>query len=68
LGLFQRAPEKSPEQDDSLVNQLMDIPIQIRAAARKNKDFATADQVRNSLAEIGITLEDRKGGTDWRRA
>ena len=67
LGILQQAPGKPQEEDDSLVDQLMGILIQIRADARKNKDFATADQVRNALSEIGITLEDRKGGTDWRK-
>ena len=45
----------------------MDLLIELRAEARKNKDFATADQIRNALAEIGITLEDRPGGTEWSR-
>ena len=44
---------------------LMDLLIAIRADARKNKDFATADRIRNSLAEINVTLEDRPGGTEW---
>jgi cysteinyl-tRNA synthetase len=39
----------------------------LRADSRVKKDFATADKIRKSLTAIGITLEDRKGGTDWRR-
>lgn len=41
--------------------------IQARADARKAKDFARGDAIRNRLAEVGVTLEDRPGGvTDWR--
>ena len=39
--------------------------IELRAAARKNKDFATADQIRDQLSRLGVTLEDRPGGTEW---
>jgi cysteinyl-tRNA synthetase len=52
-------------------NQLdtfMALLIAVRAAARKNKDFAIGDTIRKRLAELGITLEDRPTGTEWRRA
>ncbi len=41
--------------------------IQERLEARKNKDWATADRIRNELKEQGIVLEDTAGGTTWRR-
>jgi cysteinyl-tRNA synthetase len=44
---------------------VMKLLIQLRADARANKDFATGDAIRNRLSEIGITLEDRAGGTEW---
>ncbi|MBQ8913605.1 MAG: cysteine--tRNA ligase [Lachnospiraceae bacterium] len=42
--------------------------IQERQDARKNKDFARADEIRNSLLEKGIILEDTREGVRWKRA
>ena len=65
LGLFRKPPREKSSGDDQLTGKLMDLLIQLRATARGNKDFATADKIRNSLEELGITLEDRPGGTEW---
>jgi cysteinyl-tRNA synthetase len=43
----------------------MKLLIQLRSDARASKDFATGDAIRNRLTAIGITLEDRAGGTEW---
>jgi cysteinyl-tRNA synthetase len=47
------------EQIENLINQ--------RIEARKAKDFALSDQLRNTLASQGILLEDTPHGTLWRR-
>ena len=60
-------PAKSSIEDSLLVAKLMDLLIEIRADARKAKDYAAADKIRTRLAELGITLEDRRGGTEWTR-
>jgi len=65
LGLFRGAPQAAGSGADQLVGQLMDLLIELRAEARKSKDFATADRIRNSLTEFGVVLEDRPGGTEW---
>ena len=67
LGLFQTPVETVASGDDQLAGQLMELLIGIRADARTNKDFATSDRIRDTLAEIGVSLEDRKDGTIWRR-
>jgi len=65
LGIFRNPPEEAAGADDELAGKLMDLFIEMRADARKNKDFATADRIRDSLAEAGVILEDRPGGTEW---
>jgi cysteinyl-tRNA synthetase len=45
--------------------KLMDLLIEVRADARKAKNFAAADKIRQRLAELGVVLEDRPGGTEW---
>ncbi len=46
---------------------IMQLLIELRGVARTQKDFATADTIRNKLDELSITLEDRPGGTEWVR-
>ena len=68
LGLFRKPPQvQAASSDDELTGELMELLIELRAEARKKKDFATADQIRNRLTEIGVIIEDRPGGTEWSR-
>ena len=53
--------------DDELAGRLMQLLIDLRAAARVEKNFSMADTIRDRLAEIDITLEDRTDKTLWRR-
>jgi cysteinyl-tRNA synthetase len=45
----------------------VDALIAARAAAKKSRDFARADQIRRQLLEEGVILEDTKAGTRWKR-
>lgn len=65
LGLFRRPVVEAGLGGGELLGKVMDLLIEVRAAARKKKDFATADAIRSGLAQIGIQLEDRPGGTEW---
>ena len=56
--------EKKEEILDSDIEKL----IEERQAARKEKNFARADEIRNELLEKGIVLEDTREGVKWKRA
>jgi cysteinyl-tRNA synthetase len=66
LGVFHQPPVKPAGKDNQLVDSLMQLLIDLRAEARKAKNFAMADQIRKRLTDLGVTLEDRPGGTGWR--
>ena len=52
--------------EDSAIN--IDVLIRQRADAKKAKNFAEADRIRNELLQQGIILEDGPDGTTWRAA
>ncbi len=53
---------------DSNLDAEVEKLIEERTAARKNRDFATADAIRDKLKEMGILLEDTPQGVKWTRA
>jgi len=67
LGLFTPSSAAPAVHQDDLPEKLMSLIIRLRQEARAGKNFALADSIRKGLTEIGVTLEDRAGGTDWRR-
>lgn len=71
LGLLTHTPadwfQGGGESDDGLSSTGIEALIVERADAKKAKNFARADEIRNQLTEAGIVLEDGAGGTTWRR-
>ena len=56
------------EKEEELLDSDIEALINERQAARKAKDFAKADEIRNKLADMGITLLDTREGVKWSRA
>ncbi len=50
------------EADNSKLQGVMQLLVDIRKEAKSRKDFVTSDKIRNQLALLGITLKDEKGG------
>ena len=46
---------------------LVDTMLAQRTRARDARDFATADRIREELADAGIVIDDTAAGTQWRR-
>ena len=65
LGLFRAVPKSPSASDDGLTSKLLELLIALRAESRKAKNFALSDQIRDRLAALGVTLEDRPDGTGW---
>ena len=54
-------------QAGQLSNEAVDALIEERTTAKKSKNFARADQIRQELLDQGIILEDTKAGVRWKR-
>lgn len=55
------------EQDSSVLDAEIEALVEERQAARRDRDFARSDELRDLLAEKGIVLEDTKDGVRWKR-
>ncbi|MCJ0741334.1 cysteine--tRNA ligase [Pedobacter montanisoli] len=56
---------KNEEADNTDLNDVLDMIIDLRQEAKSNKDYATSDSIRIGLQKIGIQLKDSKEGTTW---
>ncbi len=51
--------------NNNLSSELIDLILNIRLEAKKNKDFATSDKIRDALTNKGVIIKDTKDGFEW---
>jgi cysteinyl-tRNA synthetase len=71
LGILGQEPEdwfKWRPAGATLDDVAIDALVAKRVEARRGRDFAEADRIRDELAAQGVVLEDGAAGTQWRRA
>jgi cysteinyl-tRNA synthetase len=68
LGLLQTDPTAYLQAGAGLDEAAIQVQIQARADAKKAKNFAEADRIRNDLLAQGIVLKDSAAGTTWEAA
>ncbi|MBS98523.1 MAG: cysteine--tRNA ligase [Oceanospirillaceae bacterium] len=70
LGLLQQDPAaflQGEDRDGEITAEQIEAQIEARNQARRDKDFAEADRIRDTLAEQGVVLKDSREGTSWYR-
>ena len=63
LGLEQEVAGGAADGDRT--DGLMEVICTLRSEAKANKDWATADLIRDRLTELGVQIKDGKDGTSW---
>jgi len=53
------------EEYESMAPELIESILDIRQAAKERKEWNTADEIRDALHKLGISIKDRKDGVDW---
>jgi cysteinyl-tRNA synthetase len=68
IGLLQRAPEAFLKGGDAVEEDEIIRLVEARQLAKRSRNFAEADRIRDALRASGVILEDGPQGTTWRRA
>jgi cysteinyl-tRNA synthetase len=63
LGL--KPDDAGESKDNELTGDLIDMILNLRMDAKKNKDFATSDKIRDELTNKGVIIKDTKDGFEW---
>ena len=56
------------DKEEEMLDEDVEKLIAERQAARKEKNFKRADEIRDQLAAMGIILKDTREGVQWKRA
>ena len=68
LGVLQQDPRRYLQGGGDLDAQHIESLIAARAEAKKARDFAAADRIRDELTALGVVLKDGAAGTTWIKA
>ncbi len=52
--------------NNEILNETVELLLNLRKEAKENKEWATADKIRDELNQIGIEIKDTKEGADWK--
>jgi len=66
LGLKQEAD--SSASNDETLGKMVELLLEMRTEAKANKDWATADAIRDKMAALGVEVKDTKDGFEWKLA
>ena len=64
LGLKEEAG--AAQSNTETYNKVVDMLLELRIQAKTNKDWATADKIRNELTALGFEIKDTKEGFEWK--
>ena len=65
LGLDEAMDDATSGDERAVIDALVSLALEQRAAARERKDYAAADAIRNQLADAGVVVEDTPAGARW---
>ncbi len=58
-------PEKKSNADSEVLKPVVDLVLNLRLKAKKEKDFSTSDYIRDELTKLGFKIKDTKEGFEW---
>ena len=56
---------KQESSSNDFTNEIMEIILKLRNHVKTNKDFVTADLIRDELDKVGIQIKDTREGSSW---
>jgi cysteinyl-tRNA synthetase len=66
LGIIDLSTQPAVQSNKTLEDKLIQLLIELRIQAKKDKNFSLSDKIRDELKELGITLQDSKDGTTYK--